>query len=32
MAKFYIFKHARGEYRWRLRADSGGIIAGSGEG
>jgi len=32
MAKFYIFKDAKGEYRWRLRAGSGRIIAGSGEG
>jgi uncharacterized protein YegP (UPF0339 family) len=32
MAKFYIFKDAKGEYRWRLRAGNGRIIADSEEG
>lgn len=32
MAQFEIFKDVAGEYRWRLRADNGKIIADSGEG
>jgi uncharacterized protein len=32
MAKFQIFKDAKGEYRWRLRADNGEQIADSDEG
>jgi hypothetical protein len=32
MAKFQIFKDARGEFRWRLRAGNNEIIATSGEG
>jgi uncharacterized protein len=32
MAKFYIYKDAKGEYRWRLRANNGRIVADSGEG
>jgi uncharacterized protein len=32
MAKFYIYRDANGEYRWRLRAGNGRIIADSGEG
>jgi uncharacterized protein YegP (UPF0339 family) len=32
MAKFYIYRDAKGEYRWRLRAGNGRIIADSGEG
>jgi uncharacterized protein YegP (UPF0339 family) len=31
MAKFEIYKDAKGEFRWRLRADNNQIIA-SGEG
>lgn len=32
MARFQIFKDARGEFRWRLRAGNNEIIATSGEG
>jgi uncharacterized protein len=32
MAKFYIYRDAKGEYRWRLRVGNGRIIADSGEG
>lgn len=32
MAKFQLYKDAKGEYRWRLRADNGEIIADSNEG
>jgi uncharacterized protein YegP (UPF0339 family) len=32
MTKFQIFKDARGEFRWRLRAGNNEIIATSGEG
>ena len=32
MAKFQIFKDAKGEFRWRLRAGNNEIIATSGEG
>jgi uncharacterized protein YegP (UPF0339 family) len=32
MAKFYVYKDANGEYRWRLRAGNGRVIADSGEG
>lgn len=32
MAKFEIFKDKKGEFRWRLRAVNGKIIADSGEG
>ncbi len=32
MTKFQIFKDAKGEFRWRLRAGNNEIIATSGEG
>jgi uncharacterized protein YegP (UPF0339 family) len=32
MTRFQIFKDARGEFRWRLRAGNNEIIATSGEG
>ncbi|WP_165229345.1 YegP family protein [Aquisphaera insulae] len=32
MAKFTIFKDAKGEFRWRLLAKNGKIVADSGEG
>ena len=32
MAKFQVFKDAKGEFRWRLRAGNNEIIATSGEG
>ncbi len=32
MAKFQIFKDAKGEFRWRLRAGNNEVIATSGEG
>jgi uncharacterized protein len=32
MAKFELYKSPNGEYRWRLRADNGNIIATGGEG
>lgn len=32
MAKFSIYKDAKGEFRWRLSADNSKIIADSGEG
>jgi uncharacterized protein YegP (UPF0339 family) len=32
MAKFQVFKDAKGEYRWRMRAGNHEIIATSGEG
>jgi uncharacterized protein YegP (UPF0339 family) len=32
MAKFELYKSSNGEYRWRLRADNGNIIATGGEG
>jgi uncharacterized protein YegP (UPF0339 family) len=32
MAKFQIYKDNKGEYRWRLRADNGEVIADSNEG
>jgi uncharacterized protein YegP (UPF0339 family) len=32
MASFNIYKDAKGEYRWRFRADNYKIIADSGEG
>lgn len=32
MAKFELYKDKAGEYRWRLRASNGKIIADSGEG
>lgn len=32
MAHFEIYTDDRGEYRWRLRADNGELIADSGEG
>jgi uncharacterized protein YegP (UPF0339 family) len=30
--KFHIYKDSKGEYRWRLKAANGKIIADSGEG
>jgi uncharacterized protein YegP (UPF0339 family) len=30
--KFHVYKDARGEWRWRLKAANGKIIADSGEG
>ena len=32
MAKFQLYKDKAGEWRWRLRANNGRIIADSGEG
>jgi hypothetical protein len=32
MTKFQVFKDAKGEFRWRLRAGNNEIIATSGEG
>lgn len=32
MAKFHVYPDARGEWRWRFRADGGRIVADSGEG
>ena len=32
MAKFELYQSSNGEYRWRLRADNGNIIATGGEG
>jgi uncharacterized protein YegP (UPF0339 family) len=32
MAKFTVFKDAKGEFRWRLRASNSKIVATSGEG
>lgn len=32
MAKFQVYKDRAGEWRWRLRADNGEIIADSAEG
>ncbi len=32
MAKFEMYKDAKGEYRWRLKASNGQTIATSGEG
>ncbi len=32
MAKFQLYKDTKKEYRWRLKADNGKIIADSGEG
>ncbi|MGE5828296.1 MAG: YegP family protein [Micromonosporaceae bacterium] len=32
MAKFEIYKDARGEYRWRLKSGNGQVIATGGEG
>jgi uncharacterized protein YegP (UPF0339 family) len=32
MAKFYIYKDTRGEYRWRFRANNNEIISDSSEG
>jgi uncharacterized protein YegP (UPF0339 family) len=32
MAKFYIYKDTRGEYRWRFRANNNEIVADSAEG
>ena len=32
MAKFTIYKDLKSEFRWRLKADNGQIIADSGEG
>jgi uncharacterized protein YegP (UPF0339 family) len=29
---YYIYKDSRGEWRWRLRASNGNILADSGEG
>ena len=30
--KFYVYKDTRGEWRWRLKAANGNIVADSGEG
>ena len=32
MLSFHIYRDAKGEYRWRLRAANGKVIADSGEG
>jgi uncharacterized protein YegP (UPF0339 family) len=32
MAKFELYNDSAGEFRWRLRADNGKVIATSGEG
>lgn len=32
MAKFEVYKDARGEYRWRLKSANGQVIATGGEG
>lgn len=32
MAKFELYKDAKGEYRWRLKASNGQVIATGGEG
>jgi uncharacterized protein YegP (UPF0339 family) len=32
MAKFELYKSPNGEFRWRLRADNGNVIATGGEG
>jgi len=32
MAKFELYKSSNGEYRWRLKADNGNVIATGGEG
>lgn len=32
MAKFEVYKDSRGEYRWRLKASNGQVVATGGEG
>jgi uncharacterized protein YegP (UPF0339 family) len=32
MSKFEVYKSSNGEYRWRLKADNGNVIATGGEG